>query len=447
MRMERSYFLRIRGNEQRGKARSIQLVGGERRDYHFGNKPISFFALFTFAILSCALGASSDFLTAQQTNELVGMRFLRAVQRAQQGRFPYSKHSFYLNAASNKTWRFSMDLQTKLDFALKPPVAEAVTQEDLKQLFETNAHPKHYIGFEISGLLHVGSLLVSGSVINNLSAAGVETTVFLADWHSIINNKLGGDEEKIREASKYYEEAFRFYCPKAKIVRGVDLYRGNGDYWKSVLKFSMHVTLARATRTMQVLGRSESETLDVAKYIYPSMQAVDIHFLKADIAHAGMDQRKVHMLAREVFPKMGWKPPIALHHHLLPSLLGSELKMSKSKPESAVFIHDLEEEIRRKINKAFCPETTEGNPVLEYARFLVFGMGSKKEFEIERPEKYGGNISFGSFEELETAFASKKLHAGDLKAGVADALNELVSPVRKHFEKGKAGELLEKMKG
>ncbi len=341
-----------------------------------------------------------------------------------------------------------MDVETKLGLLESSQlVQEIVTQDELKQLFETKAKPKHYIGFEVSGLLHVGSLLVSGSVINSLSKAGVETTVFLADWHSLINNKLGGDWQKIQAAADYFEEAFKFYCPTAKIVRGTDLYHNNDEYWKNVLKFSMHVTIARGTRTMQVLGREENETLDIAKYVYPSMQAVDIKFLNADIAHAGMDQRKVHMLAREVFPKMGWKPPIALHHHLLPSLLGSELKMSKSKPESAVFIHDLEEEIRRKINKAFCPETTEGNPVLEYARFLVFGMGSKKEFEIERPEKYGGNISFGSFEELETAFASKKLHAGDLKAGVADALNELVSPVRKHFEKGKAGELLEKMKG
>ena len=338
-----------------------------------------------------------------------------------------------------------MDLQTKLGFALKPPVAEAVTQEELKQLFETNAKPKHYIGFEISGLLHVGSLLVSGSVINNLSSAGVETTVFLADWHSIINNKLGGDEEKIREASKYYEEAFRFYCPKAKIVRGVDLYRGNGDYWKSVLKFSMHVTLARATRTMQILGRSESDTLDVAKYIYPSMQAVDIKFLEADIAHAGMDQRKVHMLAREVFPKMGWTAPIALHHKLLSSLSGEEIKMSKSKPDTAIFVHDSAEEIKRKLSKAYCPEkTVENNPVLAYVRDLVFSC--KSSFKVERPEKFGGNAEFSSYAQVESAFAKGELHPADLKNAVAREVDGVIEPVRKHFESGKAKEYLHEVK-
>lgn len=338
-----------------------------------------------------------------------------------------------------------MDSKEKLELALKPPVQEVVTQEELKELFETNSHPKHYIGFEISGLLHVGSLMVSGSVINNLSKAGVETTVFLADWHSIINNKLGGDFEKIKSASKYYEEAFKFYCPKAKIVRGTELYKGNDDYWQSVLKFSMHVTLARATRTMQVLGRSESETLDVAKYIYPSMQAVDIHFLKADIAHAGMDQRKVHMLAREVFSKMGWSVPIAMHHKLLSSLSGEEIKMSKSNPDTAVFIHDSHDEVKRKLSKAFCPEkTVDGNPVLAYARDLVFVC--KDSFEIERPAKFGGNVEFSSYAELQEAFAKGELHPADLKNAVASEVNELTEPIRKHFESGRAKDYLHEIK-
>ncbi|MEM4255021.1 MAG: tyrosine--tRNA ligase [Candidatus Norongarragalinales archaeon] len=334
-----------------------------------------------------------------------------------------------------------MDLHSKLDLALKPPVQEVVTQDELKQLFETNAHPKHYIGFEISGLLHVGSLLVSGSVINNLSKAGVETTVFLADWHSVINGKLGGDIGKIQSASKYYEEAFRFYCPKAKIVRGTELYRHNDEYWQSVLRFSTHVTLARATRTMQILGRSESETLDVAKYIYPSMQSVDIKFLGADIAHAGMDQRKVHMLAREVFPKMGWIAPVALHHKLLSSLSGEEIKMSKSKPDSAIFIHDSHDEIKRKLSKAFCPEkTVEGNAVLAYARDLIFVC--KDSFKVERPVKFGGDAEFSSYAQVEEAFAKGELHPADFKNAVASEVDGLVAPARKHFESGKAKEHL-----
>lgn len=338
-----------------------------------------------------------------------------------------------------------MDVESKLELCLKPPVEEVVTREELKELLETNSKPRHYIGFEASGLLHAGSLACS-NVVNNLSKAGFDTQIFVADWHTLANSKFGGDFDKIQTAVRYFEEAFKFLCPKAEIVRGTDLYSKHYDeYWKSVIRFSTHVTLARATRTMQVLGRSESDTLDVAKYIYPSMQGVDIKFLKADVAHAGMDQRKVHMLAREVFPKMGWKPPIALHHSLLPALSGEDLKMSKSKPDTAILLHDSEAEVKRKISKAFCPEkTVEGNPLLSYAQNLIFA--GKGMMLVERPAKFGGNVEFLSFDELKNSFAKGELHPTDLKNAVASELNALMEPMRKHFESGKTKDLVEQVK-
>lgn len=336
-----------------------------------------------------------------------------------------------------------MDLEGKIELALKPPTEEIVTHDDLHSLFETNSKPRHYIGLEASGLLHVGSLFGAGFKIRDLQKAGVECTVFLADWHSVINNKFGGDWKKILGACDYYREAFQFFCPGVKTVLGTDLYARDKDYWRNVVLFSKHVTLARNARCLTIMGRIETERLDLAQQFYPPMQATDIHALDVDIAHAGMDQRKVHMLAREVFPKMGWKPFVALHHHLIPGLQGGNmskneaLKMSKSKPDSCVFVHDSGEEIRRKLAKAYCPErVTEGNPVLEFAKFLVFH--EFKEMKIERPAKFGGEVRFASYSELEKAFAEGKLHPADLKNGTANALDEIIAPVRKHFEKKRA---------
>ena len=346
-----------------------------------------------------------------------------------------------------------MDIETRMQLALRPPTEEIVTEAELRSLFETKNKPVHYIGLEISGLLHVGSLLFNGFKINDLLEAGCECQLFLADWHSVIKRKLEGDWAKISAASKYYEEAFKFFCPGAKIVRGTDLYHANDDYWKSVLEFSQHVTLARATRCMAIMGRSENEALSTAQYFYPPMQAVDIKFIGADIAHAGMDQRKVHMLVREVFPKMGWKPPVCLHHHILPGLAEPEKqaasasgaegkeaevlasKMSKSKPWTAIFIHDSPDEIKSKLSKAYCPPQTGANPVLELAKYVVFR--DSKTMTIERPAKFGGNAEFASYQELETAYSSGKLHAMDLKNGVAQGIAEVLKPVREHFEKKK----------
>ena len=116
-----------------------------------------------------------------------------------------------------------MDATEKVNLVSRPPTEEVVTQEELLDLFKTNSKPKHYIGIEISGFLHLGSLITTGFKINDFVKAGVECTVFLADWHTLLNEKLGGSFETIRKVSKYYEDAFRLVCPKANIVLGLSL--------------------------------------------------------------------------------------------------------------------------------------------------------------------------------------------------------------------------------
>jgi tyrosyl-tRNA synthetase len=198
------------------------------------------------------------------------------------------------------------------------------------------------------------------------------------------------------------------------------------------------MSLARTMRTLTIMGRSENEEkIELAKLLYPPMQAVDIHSLDVDIAHAGMDQRKIHMLVREVFPKMQWKVPVAVHHKLLPGLTkpidtnNSQIlgKMSKSDPNSGIFIHNTDDEIKKKISKAWCEEAnTQNNPLLEIARTIIFH--EFNEMNIERPEKFGGNISYTDYNQLETDFAEKKLHPGDLKQTVANYLVQIIFSIR-----------------
>jgi len=331
-----------------------------------------------------------------------------------------------------------MDAVEKVDLVSRPPTEEVVTQEELLELFKTNSKPRHYIGIEISGFLHLGSLITTGFKINDFVKAGVECTVFLADWHTLLNEKLGGSFETIKKVSKYYEDAFRLICPEANIVLGTNLYDSKKEYWSELVQIAKHMSLARTMRTLTIMGRSENdEKIDLAKLLYPAMQAADIHSLDLDIVHAGMDQRKIHMLVKDIFPKMKWKVPVAVHHKLLPGLTkpteeksGGEVgKMSKSDPNTGIFIHNSDDEIRTKIKKGFCEEgITENNPILEIAKHIVF-----HEFDaitIERPEKFGGNVSYDNFESLESDFAQKKLHPTDLKQAVGESLVNMVSPVR-----------------
>jgi tyrosyl-tRNA synthetase len=342
-----------------------------------------------------------------------------------------------------------VDIETKIDLIKKPPTEEILIEEELRELLETNEHPGHYIGFEISGLLHLGNLVISGFKINDFIKAGIRCQAYMADWHSFINDKFGGDWDKILKAAEYYEKAFKFFCPGVKTVLGSDLYRNNLEYWRKVLTFSKHMTIARSLRCMTIMGRSESEKLDLSQYFYPPMQAVDIKEIGADIPHGGMDQRKAHVLAREIFPKMGWKKPVAVHHHLLmgiakPIELKSKdkleqviaSKMSKSKPWTAIFIHDTEEEIKAKLQKAWCPEKqTELNPIMEIVKYIIFH--ERKAFQIERPAKFGGTIQFQNYEELEKAYRNGEVHPQDLKNAVAKEIAKILEPIRKYFETDK----------
>jgi tyrosyl-tRNA synthetase len=350
-----------------------------------------------------------------------------------------------------------MDIEERVALVKRPPTEEVLTEAELVALLEREAHPRHYIGLEISGWLHLGSLVILGFKINDFMRAGIRCKVFLADWHSYINNKMGGDLDKIERVSRYYEDAFAFFCPGVEFELGSRLYEKNDQYWKDLLRFSKQITLARDTRCLTIMGRTTREKLDVAQYIYPPMQATDIRAMHLDLAHSGMDQRKVHVLVREVFPSLGWKVPVAVHHHLLAGLQKPERigidedaesdkvvssKMSKSKPDSAIFIHDSADEISRKIGKAWCPERqVEGNPVLDFAKQIIFH--ETDHLDVARPEKYGGDATFRSYKEVEDAYVAGGLHPTDLKKAVAAGLDAIVAPVREHF---KATRIFEEVK-
>ena len=348
-----------------------------------------------------------------------------------------------------------MDIEGKLSLVNRNPVCEVVTQEELRGLFETKAHPRHYIGFEISGKVHLGSGLLTSLILKDLMASGIKPTIFLADYHAWINGKMGGDLGKIQSvALGYFKSAFASLgLPEGKVdyVLASELYGKLGnDYWKEVLRISKETTMARMLRCTTIMGRTQKDALDCASVLYPAMQSADISALGADIAHAGMDQRKVHMLSREIAEKHGKKKPLAMHHRLLMGLLGPQKmgfeqsekedieissKMSKSKPDSAIFVHDSEEVIKRKLSRAYCPEKQpENNPVLEMCSVFIF-RDEKSALEVTRPAKFGGDVQFCSYAEVEAAYKEGKLHPMDLKNALASSLSLQLEPCRRHFEK------------
>lgn len=370
-----------------------------------------------------------------------------------------------------------MDVQKRFEL-IKNNTEEIMKEEDLKLLLDSGTKIKHYIGFEISGKIHLGTGLMCMSKVKDFMDAGIDCSIFLADWHSWINDKLGGDREVIkRVAGGYFKEGLKasLKCfggdpEKLKFILGSDLYHNNDDYWATMVDVSKNTSLARMQRSITIMGRKEGGSVDFAKLIYPPMQVADIFIQGINLPHAGIDQRKAQVIARDVALKIKTKPlldkdgnqmkPVAVHHHLILGLgkppvwpvpkeqlqeLWSALKMSKSKPDTCIFIHDSPEEIKRKINQAFCLEgEIEFNPILDWVKYLIFRDADSK-LEVKRPEKFGGDVTYTSYKELEKDFAEKKLHPMDLKNSVSEKLIQILEPARKHFEQPKVKKMLEEL--
>ncbi len=300
---------------------------------------------------------------------------------------------------------------------------EIITEEELNKILSEKEKPVAYCGYEPSGPVHLGHFM-SIRKLKDLQDAGFHVKVLLADYHAWLNRK--GSLDEIGAWSKYWEKVFRALGLEAEFILGSS-YQMDKNYVTDVFKFAGLVTINRALRSMQQVAR-DIENARVSQIIYPLMQALDIKYLGVDIAVGGIEQRKIHMIAREYLPQLGWKPPICLHHPLIVSLKGPETKMSSSEPDTLVAVNDPPEEIRRKIKNAYCPaKQVEDNPIMQIARFLVFPELGK--LEVHRPEKYGGDITFESYQDLEKAYI-EGLHPLDLKSAVAEALIQILEPAR-----------------
>ena len=344
-----------------------------------------------------------------------------------------------------------MDIETRLEY-VRQVGEEIITEKELRTLLETKDHPTAYDGFEPSGLAHLPFGVLRPILVDDMMKAGVRMKLWIADWFAWVNNKMGGDLQKIKEVGNYFVEVWKAAgvdMSKVDVLWTSDAAKEE-EYWKKVITVAQNSTLARAQRALTIAGRTTKETIQTAQLFYPMMQVADIFWLDVDICQLGVDQRRANILAREIAEKLKWKKPVAVHHHMLIGLQGRKepegfdengatdaeisSKMSKSKPETSIFVHDSSDVIMRKVNSAYCPpKVLEGNALIEYSRYIVFR--KQKFLRIERPEKYGGNVEFFTPDELEKAYVGGTLHPADLKMGVGEALDEIISPIREHFVK------------
>ena len=303
-----------------------------------------------------------------------------------------------------------------------------------------------YVGYEPSGKAHIG-WLVQSLTLRRILDSGGNVLIFLADWHAWVNDKFGGDMDKIRTTARYMEEIFRVLLGNPAEGEGSGelrfLYASqlmeSGDYWATVLRCSKNMSLSRVRRTFSIMGRGEDAAdNDTSKFFYPAMQAADIFEMHIDIALGGMDQRKAHMYMRDVADRYGWTKATCVHTPIISSLKASgarmesfDHKMSKSDPEGAVLLHDEPDELGRKLRKAYLDPEDSDSPVHELVEHIL--MPQLGSLTITPDPKYGEPSTWDDLAALRTALAAGEVHPLDYKLAVADALAGLLAPLAEHF--------------
>lgn len=325
---------------------------------------------------------------------------------------------------------------------------ETLTEEELRKLFTAKEHPIVYDGFEPSGRMHIAQGVLRAINVNKLTSTGCLFKFWVADWFAQLNNKMGGDLKKIKTVGQYMIEIWKAIGMDMTNVRFLwasDEINSHADeYWTLVMDIARVNNLARIQRCCTIMGRKDTDEMSAAQIFYPCMQCADVFFLRADICQLGMDQRKVNMLAREYAGEKKKKfKPVIISHHMLSGLKEGQEKMSKSDPDSAIFMEDTEADVKRKIKKAYCPpEVVEKNPIIDYAVNICIAFSGSLPINI----KDTGIFEYSDPAELKKDYLSGKIHPSDLKPAVTDAINKILQPVRDHFASGEPKKLLEKVK-
>lgn len=314
---------------------------------------------------------------------------------------------------------------------------EIVTESELNDVLD-DPDPSVYIGYAPTGQMHIGHYTTIRKLVDFLEA-DLDVTVLIADLHAHLDDEKS-PFELLDERSRYYREAIEQMVDAAggdpediTFVRGTD-YELDPDYMLSILRMATETTVKRARRAASEVVR-EGDSPKLGGLLYPLMQSKDVDELGVDIAYGGIDQRGIYMLSRELLPEHGGIKPICIFAPLLSGLTGE--KMSASDQTTKISITDDTETIEDKLTDAYCPAgEVENNGVLEYLKYLVFPVlqDEDRSFTVDRPEKFGGPLTYEDFADVEEDFIDESLHPADLKPAVAAEIDNCIAPIRAHFE-------------
>uniref|UniRef100_A0A0E0JRH1 Tyrosine--tRNA ligase n=1 Tax=Oryza punctata TaxID=4537 RepID=A0A0E0JRH1_ORYPU len=251
---------------------------------------------------------------------------------------------------------------------LKSIGEDRVKDRELELLLKKKSAPVCHVWCDPTPFMRISQGIITTLSVNKMVKSGCKVKILMADWIAQMNHNIDGNLNKMRTIGLY-----------------------NIEMWKAA---------GMALDRVEIVWLSDEISRHADEY-WPL--AIDIaRKTTVDIWLLGMDQHEANLLARAYCKRV----------------------KRQNKPVAV--------DISRKIKNAFCPpKLVEGNPCLEYIKYIVLPWYGK--FEVVREKEDGGNKTFLSMKELTADYVSGVLHPGDMKLALAKSLIELLQPVHDHF--------------
>jgi len=276
------------------------------------------------------------------------------------------------------------------------------------------------------GKMHIGHLIPFILTKWFQEKFNINAYIMLPDEEKFWAKKINDPEEAKRKA---YEEA--------KIIAslGFDPDKTfifiDSEYIKHLYSGAIYVArYINYSTAKSVFGFTDDTSIGLI--FYPALQIVPTFFEENKaLIPAGIDQDPYFRLQRDIAERLGYKKAASIYSKFVWGLKGPYTKMSSSEPESAIFIDDDYQTIRKKIMKyAF----SGGQPTIEEHRRL----GGNPDIDVcffwlrvlfEEDDK--------KLKELEEKYKSGELLTGELKEYTAKRIWEFLSKIRENMEKVK----------
>jgi tyrosyl-tRNA synthetase len=304
-------------------------------------------------------------------------------------------------------------------------VDEIIGEEEIKKILEERDIVIYWgtTPTSIPNIIHFIPLIN----LMHFNKHGCHIKILLADIHAYLNS-INLNFEVFEHRTDIHEKIIKYmirFLDKEEnsdisFIQGTS-FQLNSEYTMDTYKFNALCTVSKLSNAGKNIINQTSDPL-MTSLLYPTLQALDIEYLNADVFFGDYKQKDICILTNEVLDKMGYKKKTFFLNEIYTNL--------KNMPK-ITFI-DSYEDIENKINSMNIKD------ILYLINIIIFDICEIKNiiFTIK-------DFEFTSLTQIALKYRTNEIIIDDIKQAVILFLDWIIEPMRKEFNEE---DMIEKLK-